>query len=131
VRGGDDSSNAGFVLRDGREADSRGKHAFVEQFRGELVRAGGFAHDHRRDRGFADAGVEAGIGQAFLEISRVGPELLDPLRLVPEDVEGGETGGGNGGWMRGRKKKRTRAMVEELNQVFRAADVAAQNPDGL
>ena len=69
--------------------------------------------------------------EAGLEEARVVPELLDPLRLGFEDVEGGEARGGHRRRMRGREQERPRAVIEELDQVLRAGHVAAEHADRL
>ena len=71
------------------------------------------------------------LAELLLQVAGVLPELLDALRLLLEDVEGGDAGRGDGRRMRGREQERPRAMIEKLDQVARAADVAAERADGL
>src|SRR5262249_46969336 len=119
------------ALRHGREADSGGEHALLEQLARELVRESGLADDHGGDRRLADAGIETGRCEALLEVARVLPKTVDTLGLLLENVEGGETRRGDGRGVRGREEERARAVVEELDQVAAAADVAAEDADRL
>src|ERR1700733_13422597 len=93
--------------------------------------ARGLADDDGRDGGFADARVEAGVREAFLEVAGVGPELCDALRLGFQNLESRYAGCGHGGRMRRGEEERARAVIEEFDQVFRSADVAAEGADGL
>ena len=69
--------------------------------------------------------------QFALEVARVVPEALDALRLLLQNVEGGDAGGRDRGRMRGGEQERPRAVVEVVDQVAAAADVAAQRADGF
>src|SRR5262249_26279040 len=84
-----------------------------------------------RNRRLADSGVESGGGQTLLEVARVLPETVDALGLQFENVERGETGSGNSGRMRSREEKRARAVIEKLDQIAGAADVAAEDANRL
>ena len=89
-----------------------------------------------RDGGLAGRGgdaadIEAGVAEFALEVAGVGPEALDALGLGFENVEGGDAGGGDGGWMRGGEEEGAGAMVEVVNEIAGAADVAAETADGL
>src|ERR1019366_8396800 len=45
--------------------------------------------------------------------------------------DGGDAGGGHRRRMRGGEQERPRAVVEELNEIAGAADVASERADGL
>ena len=51
--------------------------------------------------------------------------------LLLQHVEGGDAGGRDGRRMRSGEQKRPGAMVEKIDEVARAADVAAERADGL
>ena len=102
----------------------------------KLHRRAALADDERRDRRFRcwcsnAADVESGALELALEVTRVGPEPLDALRLVLQDVEGGDAGGRDRRRMRRGEQERPRAVVEVVDQVADAADVAAQRADGF
>ena len=69
--------------------------------------------------------------QLALEVARVGPQALDALRLLLQDVECRDARGGDRRRMRRGEQERARAVIEVIDQVLRPADVAAQRADGL
>ena len=77
------------------------------------------------------ADVEAQRAQLLLPVARVLPQLVDALRLLLQHVERRDAGGRDGRRMRGREQERPSAMVEKLDEIARAADVAAERADGL
>src|SRR5207302_11326187 len=81
-------------------------------------------------RGLA-ADVEAQRAQLLFEVTRVLPQFVDALRLLLQDFEGGDAGGGHRWRMRSREQKWPGAVVEKINQVARAANVAAERADGF
>ena len=97
MRGGDDGPHARFVARDGRKRDALREDAGLEQPIRQRHRRGAVADEDRRDRALADAGVEAQRRQARLEETRVVPQPIDELRLVEQDVDRRNAGGGTAG----------------------------------
>ena len=95
------------------------------------MRGAGLAHQDRRDRRLAGPRVEPRGAQRVLEVSRVFPELVDTLGLVLEQIERRQTGAHHCGRMRRRKKERTRAMIQILDQIAAAAHITAQNAHRL
>src|SRR5207253_1055127 len=81
-------------------------------------------------RGLA-ADVEAQPAQLLFEIVRVLPEFVDALGFLFQDFEGGDASSGHRWRMRSREQKWAGAVIEEINQVARAANVAAERADGL
>ena len=65
------------------------------------------------------------------EVAGVVPEALDAFGLVFEDVEGGDAGGGDRRRVRGGEEERAGAVVEVVDEVAAAADVAAECADGF
>lgn len=107
--GGHDGADAGFSARDGGEADAGGPQACLKERGGKLVRSLGFADEDGGDGGLAGPDVEALFAERVLVVARVVPELGDALRLLFEEVEGGEAGGGDGrGWEVENRKGRAR-----------------------
>ncbi len=82
MSGGHDGANPGFIFRDSRKADAGGQHPSLKQLRRKPMGLGRFAHHHRRDRRFADSGIEPGVAQTLLEVARILPELLNALGLL-------------------------------------------------
>ena len=101
---GHDGANTGFTFGDGGEGDAGGHDSGVEEGAGEVHGAAPVADDDGCDGGLAFWGgvaayVEAGVGELLLEVRGVGPEAVDTVGLVFEDVEGGDAGGGDRGWV--------------------------------
>src|SRR6185437_1777977 len=92
-----------------------------------------FAHHDRRDGRFALAGFKAEAFEAALEKFCVAPEALDELfaRVGIEELEGGLARGGDGWRMRRGEQERAAAMIEEVDEVARAANIAADGTDGF
>ena len=67
----------------------------------------------------------------LLHVVGVVPEALDAVGFGFEDVEGGDAGGGDRGRVRGGEEEGAGAVVEEIDEVLRAADVAAEGSDGF
>src|SRR5258706_2891145 len=111
-----DGSHARFVARDRRKRDSLRKHPFGEQRIGQLHGEGALADDDGRDQAFARPGAEPQRLKPGLEETRVLPQAFDDLRLLLEDIDGGDAGGGDGRRMRGREQKGPRPMVEEFDK---------------
>ena len=59
------------------------------------------------------------------------PELLDQFGLVLQYIERRDARGRHRRRMRRREQERTSAMIEEIDQVVRAADVSAKRADRL
>ena len=136
VLAGHDGADAGLAFGDGGEGDAGGHDAGVEESAGEVHCRAAVADDDGGDGGFAGRGgvaadVEAGVGELLLEVVGVVPEALDALGLVFENVEGGDAGGGDRGRMRGGEEKGAGAVVEVVDEVAAAADVAAERADGF
>src|SRR5580704_4720710 len=136
VLAGEDEANTGLALRNGGERDARTHDTFVEQRARELHRCAAFAHDDGSDgclgRGRVDAAdVESGELELILKVARVGPEALDALRLLLQDVERRNAGGGHRRRMRRGEQERAGAVVKIIDQVVRATDIAAQRADGF
>ena len=136
VFAGEDGADASLAFGHGGEGDAGGHDALVEERAAELHRRAAFAHDDGRDgrlggrRGDA-ADVEARALEFALEVAGVRPQPLDALRLLLQNVEGGDAGGRDRRRMRGGEEKRPGAVVEVVDQVAAAADVAAQRADGF
>ncbi len=133
---GHDGADAGFTLGNGGEGDAASHKAGVEEGFAEIHCLAAVADDDGRDRGFAlgcgfAAYVETGVGELLLEVCGVGPEALDAFGFGLQEVEGCDAGGRDRGRMRGGEEKRTSAMIEVVDEVARAADVAAECSDGL
>src|SRR2546426_494385 len=133
VRGGHNGAQARLAFRDRGIAHGRSIQASVEQPARELERFGSLAHMDRRYGRFASAGAEAGLLQALLEKLCIGPELLDELLALGgiQQTEGRLAAGRYGGWVRGREQEGTPAVIEPLDEVARAAHVAAHGANGL
>src|SRR5271157_4234104 len=136
VFAGHDGADAGLAFGDGREGDSGGHDSGVEEGTRKIHSPAAVADDDGRDGRFAGRGgnaadVEAEAAEFGLEVAGVVPEALDALGLVFEKIEGRDAGGGDGRRMRGREEEGAGAMVEEVDEISRAADVAAQCADGL
>jgi hypothetical protein len=94
VGGGHDRADARLAARNGWKTEPLREHAFVEQAVRQLHRERRFTGDHRRDRAFAQTGVEPELGQTFLEEPGVVPQSIDQLRLFEEHVHSGAARGG-------------------------------------
>ena len=98
----------------------------------ELHREAAVADDDRRDRGLAQPPMlKPSAAEPLLQVARVLPQLLDALRFLLQHVERRDARGGDRRRMRRREQERPRAVVEELDEVARAADVAAERADRL
>ena len=136
VLAGHDGANAGFALGDGRKGDAGGHDSGVEERAGEVHGATAVADDDGGDGGFALWGgvaayVEASVGELLLEVEGVVPQALDAVGFGFEDVEGGDAGCGDRGWMRGGEEEGAGAVVEIVDEVAAAADIAAECADCL
>src|ERR1051326_1238059 len=136
VRSAHDGTDARLTFRGGGECNARRHQAFLEQFPRELHRQSPFADNDGGDRCFAlgsvlSTDVEAEIAEFLLEEVRVVPKLLDEFRLLLQHVKCCDAGGGDRRWMRSREQERPAPVVEELDQVARAADVSPECPDSL
>src|SRR5277367_897924 len=136
VFAGHDGADAGLALGDGGEGDAGGHDAGVEEGAAKVHGTATIADDDGGDGGFALWGgvaayIEAGVGELLLEVDGVVPEALDAVGLVFENVEGGDAGGGDRGWVRGGEEEGTSTVVEVVNEVAAAADVAAEGADGF
>src|SRR6478672_5467608 len=81
VRGGHDGTDAGLAFRHGREGNTGGEDAFLEQLTAEVHGELAVTDDDGRDGSFAGGGVlsadvEAQSTEFFLEEACVGPELI-------------------------------------------------------
>ena len=65
------------------------------------------------------------------EVVGVRPEAVDAFGLVFQNVERGDAGGGDRRRVRGGEQERAGAVVEVVDQVAAAADVAAERADGF
>src|SRR5947209_20565970 len=124
-----DGADARFSFSHGGEGDACGHYAFVEEFAGELHGQLAFADDDRRDWRFAHwrilaADIEAKSAEFLFEIARILPELLHQLWLLLEHIKRGDTGCGHRGRMRSREEERTRAVIQEVDEIPRAADIS-------
>jgi hypothetical protein len=136
VFAGHDGANAGFALGDGWEGYAGGHNACVEEGAGEVHGAAAVADDDGSDGGFTfgscvAADVEACIGELLLEVGGVGPEAFDSFGLGLEDVEGGDACRGDRGWMRGGEEEGAGTVVEVVDEIATAADVATEGSDGF
>src|SRR5208337_1040373 len=77
------------------------------------------------------ANIEAEVAQLFFPVAGVLPQFLHEFRLLFQHVECGDAGGGDGWRMRGREQEWTPAMVEKLDEIACAADIAAQRANRL
>ena len=136
MRGGHDGAHPGFAFGDGGKRDAGAQHSLPKQLAREFHGAGAISKDDWGNgrfaggRGFA-ADVEAQEAQLFFPEAGVFPKLVDTLGLLLENIKGGNAGGRDGGWMRGRKQEGPGAVVEVIDEVARAADVAAERADGF
>src|ERR1039458_1702038 len=133
---GHDGTDARLTFGHCGKRDARAHDALFEQLAREIHGQAAVAHDDGRDRRLAgrrvySADVEAQSTQLLLPVARVVPELLDALGFLLQHVEGRDAGGGDGRRMRRREQEWPSAMVEELDEVARAANVAAQRTDGF
>src|SRR5216683_6615333 len=136
VFAGHDGADAGFALGDGGEGDAGGHEAGVEEGAAEVHGLAAVADEDGGDGclargGGAAAYVEAGVGELLLEVVGVVPKAGYTVRLIFQDVEGGDAGGGDRGWVRGGEEERAGAVVEVVDEVAAAADVASECSDGL
>src|SRR5947209_9939750 len=125
-----DGAQAGFAFGYDRVCDSGSKYSFVKQLAAELHGKASVANDDWCDRGLAGgsvhaADIEAEIAELFFEIAGVLPEFVDELGLLLQNVKSCDTGGCNGGRMRGREQERTAPVIQKLDQVAGAADISA------
>ena len=127
----DDGADARLAVGHGRITDALGEHPRPKELARKFVRRRILANDEGRDRCFAQAGIEPEILQALFEKLRVRPELLDQLRFLFQDVEGGDRRGSHRGRVRSGKEKRPGAVVKKVDRVARRAHVPAQRADGL
>ena len=131
VCGGNDRADARLIARHGGEADPLSEDPACEQAIRQRHGARSVADDHRSNWTFAHARVEPELCQTRLEKPGVLPQSIDEFRFFHEHVDGGNAGGGNGRRMRGGKQKRTRAVVQEVDERARPGDVAAERADRL
>jgi len=136
VFAGHDGANTGFTFGDGGEGDAGGHDSGVEEGARELHGAAAVADDDGGDGGLAFGGgvaadVESGVGELLLEVGGVGPEAVDAVWLVFEDVECSDAGCCDRWRMRGGEEERTGAMVEVVDEIATAADVSAESSDGF
>src|SRR6185437_6050389 len=136
MRGRHDGAQACLAFRHRGKGDAGHEYAFLEQLAAEVHGQLAFADDNRRDRRFAGwrvaaSNVEAEQAQLFLEETCIAPQLVDQLRLFFQDFEGSDAGGRDRRRMRGGEQERTSAVIEEVNQIFGTADVAAQRANGF
>ncbi len=99
----------------------------LREFKGEPV----LAKDYRDDGGFAEAGVEAQGGQFSLHPPRVFPEPLPPLRLSPDDVQGGADGGHAGRGEAGAEHEGAGLVPQVVDDVGPAGHEAPDGGQGL
>src|SRR5580698_1548692 len=133
---GHDGADTCFAFGNRGEGDAGGHQSLLEEGFREVHRQAAIAGDDWRDGSFAggrgdSADIEAEPAEFRLEVAGVVPETVDALRLLLEEIEGGDAGCGNRWRMRGREEKRPGAVVEEVNEILRPAHVAAQRADGL
>src|SRR4029077_10876511 len=133
VRGSDNRAQARLAFGDGGVTDGQRQETGIAQRLRELVGAGGVADHDGRDGRLALAGIEAELLEAALEELGVAPELLDEAlaRVGIEQGEGGLASCDDRGRMGGGKDERPGAMIEELDQLARTADVASERADGF
>lgn len=133
---GHDGPNAGFAFGDGGKGYTGGHETGFEEGAGEVHCLASIANKNGGDGRFAGGsgaapGVEADGGKLLLEVVGVIPEALDAFGFGFEEIEGGDAGCGDRGRVRGGEEKGTRAMVEVVDEVAAAADVAAERSDGF
>jgi hypothetical protein len=116
---------------DRRIADPLREHAALEQPVRKAHRQRGIADDDRRDRTLARSSVEPERLQPLLEERGVLPERLHQPRLVLEHIEGRQAAGRDRRRMRRREQKRSRPVVEKLDERTGARDVSAEGTDRL
>ena len=136
VFAGHDGADAGFALGDGGEGDACGHDSCIEEGFAEVHGSAAVSDDDGSDGGFAGrsgaaAYVEAGVGELLLEVAGVRPETLDALGFLFEDGEGGDAGGRDRWRVRGGEEEGAGAVVEVVDEVAAATDVAAKGSDGL
>src|SRR5271156_1632880 len=120
VFAGQDGADAGLAFGDGREGDAGGHDSGVEEGARKIHGAAAVADDDGCDRGLACGGshaadVEAETAEFGFEVAGIFPEALDALGLFLEEIEGRDTGRGDGRRMRGREEEWAGAVVEEVN----------------
>ena len=99
VKGSDYGAYAAFIGGDGREDDTLGEDAFLEEAVAELHGECAFTDDDGGDWRFALAGVEAKLFEASLEEGGIFPEAFDEAGITFQQVDGGYAGGDDRGWM--------------------------------
>src|SRR5438445_287191 len=117
-----DGPHTRLSLWHGRISDTSAQHAFFEQLAREFHCELTVPDDNRRDWRFTGwsclaANVEAKQAEFFLPEASVFPQPFNALRFVFQHIEGGNARCGNRRWMRRRKQKRPRAVIEKINQV--------------
>lgn len=136
VFAGHDDADARLAFGDGWESDASSHQAMLEQRAREVHGLAAIAQDDGDDgrlggRGRAAADVEAGVLKLLLEVGGVVPQALDAFGLVLEDVECCDTGGGDRWRVRRAEQEGACAMVEEVDEISRSADITAERADGL
>ena len=76
-------------------------------------------------------GVEPEPLQPLFEETSVLPQPFDDFRLLHQDVERGHAGQHHRRRMRRREQERPRAVIQEVDQIRVAGDVAAERADRL
>src|SRR5216684_2950560 len=127
---------SGAQLRNPGSNDTQAPAHFREDFRrplelGTLVRGGHNGAQARlafRDRGIAHGrSIQASVEQPARELERFGSLAHGGI----QQTEGRLAAGRYGGWVRGREQEGTPAVIEPLDEVARAAHVAAHGANGL
>src|SRR6266851_3612779 len=136
VFAGHDGADAGFAFGDGGEGDAGGHEAGVEEGAAEVHGLAAVADEDGGDGGLAGGGgaaayVEAGVGELLLEVVGVRPEAFDAFGLGLEEIERRNARCRDRGWVRGGEEEGAGAVVEVVDEVAAAADVAAECSDGL
>ena len=131
-----DGPDAGFAFGNRRVGDAGAEHALLEELAGEVHGEFAVADDDGRDWGFARGrvgatDVEAEQAEFFLPEAGILPKFFDPLGFVFQNLESRDAGCRDGWRMRSGEQERARTVVEEVDEVARATDVAAERTDCL
>src|SRR5579871_3662987 len=133
---GHDQSNASLAFRHRWKSDSRSHHAFVEERAAHLHGGAALAKNDGCNRSLGGgsvhaANVEACAPKLILKVACISPQPVDAIGLALKNVEGCDARCCDSRRMRCGEEEGPRAVVEIVDEIPRAPDVANGRADGL